>query len=719
MAAGAGSVFATDVDGDGDIDVVSASVNDDKVAWYENTDGAGTFGPQQVISMLAAGAWSVFAMDVDGDGDADVLSASPFDDKVAWYENTDGAGTFGPQQIISTQGDAVKSVFATDVDGDGDTDVLAASGNDSEIAWYENLDGAGNFGSRHLISTQTLGAWSIFATDVNGDGASDVLAAAFADEAAWYEQLNVADPLDPDTDDDGLSDGDEVNIHGTNPQTPDTDSDGLTDLFEVNHGFNPTTGGDATQDPDGDGIDNLSEQAAGTDPNDADSDDDGLLDGFEVAHAFNPLAPGEASQDPDADGLNNLAEQTASTNPHDSDSDDDGLDDGVEVNTYGTSPVLADSDDDGLDDGVEVNTYGTSPVHADSDGDGLSDGQEVNTYGTSPNNPDTDGDTLVDGFEVAHGFNPLVADYDPGYTEVVSRATSGAKGNNQSSEPSISSDGRFVAFRSSATNLDPADPDGDGDIYVRDLQIGTTTLVSRASGVSGAKGNFDSVGPSISSDGRFVAFESFASNLDPVDPGLNYDIYVRDLQTNTTTLVSRASGVAGAKGNEASLDPSISSDGRFVAFWSYATNLDPADPSLNSADVYVRDLQTGTTTLVSRASGVAGAKGNEDSARSVDLVRRPLRRVLVGGSQPRPGRRRYDGDVYVRDLQTGTTTLVSRASGVSGAKGNFGSVRAVDLVRRPLRCVLLGGEPTSIPARPRYDRRRLRPRPRRPGRRRW
>ena len=95
-------MFASDLDGDGDIDVLSASFFDDKIAWYENTDGDGTFGPQQVITTEAGGAWSVYAVDVDGDGDVDVLSASRDDDKIAWYENTDGNGTFGPQQVITS-----------------------------------------------------------------------------------------------------------------------------------------------------------------------------------------------------------------------------------------------------------------------------------------------------------------------------------------------------------------------------------------------------------------------------------------------------------------------------------------------------------------------------------------------------------------------------------------------------------------------------------------
>jgi hypothetical protein len=98
------------LDGDGDMDVLSASQSDDKIAWYEN-DGAGTFGAQQEISTSAD------------------------DDKITWYEN-DGAGTFGAQQVISTAALGAISVYATDIDGDGDMDVLSLG--DDKIAWYKN-----------------------------------------------------------------------------------------------------------------------------------------------------------------------------------------------------------------------------------------------------------------------------------------------------------------------------------------------------------------------------------------------------------------------------------------------------------------------------------------------------------------------------------------------------------------------------------------------------
>ncbi|MCB2154794.1 VCBS repeat-containing protein, partial [bacterium] len=191
-ADGANSVFAADIDGDGDQDVLSASRYDDRIAWYENRldEESADFGSQQTITTAADGAYSVFAADFDGDGDQDVLSASYDDDRIAWYENTHGAGTFGAQQTITTAADGAKSVFAADLDGDGDVDVLSASFYDHKIAWYENrLDEASaDFGPQQTITTAADGAKSVFAVDLDGDGDQDVLSASYDDDRiAWYE----------------------------------------------------------------------------------------------------------------------------------------------------------------------------------------------------------------------------------------------------------------------------------------------------------------------------------------------------------------------------------------------------------------------------------------------------------------------------------------------------------------------------------------------------
>jgi hypothetical protein len=181
------SAFAADLDGDADLDVLSASGLDDKVAWYENLDGEGSFGPQQIISTAADYAYSVFAADVDGDGDVDVLSASKYDDKIAWYENLDGAGSFGGQQVITTAAASARAVLARDLDADGDLDVLSASPDDDKVAWYENLDGAGSFGGQRIISSSAGEARSVHAADLDADGDVDVLSGSFAgDRIDWY-----------------------------------------------------------------------------------------------------------------------------------------------------------------------------------------------------------------------------------------------------------------------------------------------------------------------------------------------------------------------------------------------------------------------------------------------------------------------------------------------------------------------------------------------------
>jgi hypothetical protein len=227
---GAWSVYSCDIDGDGDMDVLSASYNDDKIAWYENTDGKGSFGEQQLITGSANGAIIVRAGDLDGDGDMDILSASDKDDKVAWYENTDGNGTFSPQKIITTLVDKITSIYVCDIDGDRDPDILSGSFNDDKLAWYENTDGTGTFGSQQIISTDANGPSSIIACDVDGDGDMDVLSASSNDQlVAWYENTNGT----------GTFGSQQYIVYANNPKSiyaADIDLDGDQDLLVASYG---------------------------------------------------------------------------------------------------------------------------------------------------------------------------------------------------------------------------------------------------------------------------------------------------------------------------------------------------------------------------------------------------------------------------------------------------------------------------------------------------
>ncbi len=189
------SVFATDLDGDGDVDVLSASGNDHKIAWYESDGGSPPTFTERVISTTAFGADSIFATDLDGDGDTDVLSASWLDDKIAWYESDGSMPPCFTERVISSTAEVAVSVFATDLDGDGDTDILSGSLNDLKIAWYENDGGSPPTFTERVISIGVHEGNSVFATDVDGDGDTDVLSASFNSHTiAWYENDGESPP---------------------------------------------------------------------------------------------------------------------------------------------------------------------------------------------------------------------------------------------------------------------------------------------------------------------------------------------------------------------------------------------------------------------------------------------------------------------------------------------------------------------------------------------
>jgi hypothetical protein len=287
---------------------------------------------------------------------------------------------------------------------------------------------------------------------------------------------------------------------------------------------------------------------------------------------------------------------------------------------------------------------------------------------------------------LAAGFGPISANgrylaFDGGpiyerdlqthVTTLVSRASGafGAAANGASDSPDVSADGRFVVFTTEATNLSPDDISSDSDVYVRDLQANVTTLASRASGTPGAKADQASYQPSISADGRFVAFLTSSTNLDPGAVLPYVHVYVRDLQTNTTTLADRASGATGSGGNRDVHSLSISGDGASVAFETQSTNLSPDDPD-TTEDVYVRNLQTNTTTLADRASGPSGTKA--DNASVEPRISGDGRLVVFSslGANLDPGDPDGQFDTYLRDLNTSQTTLVRRATGAAGVKGN-------------------------------------------------
>ena len=262
---------------------------------------------------------------------------------------------------------------------------------------------------------------------------------------------------------------------------------------------------------------------------------------------------------------------------------------------------------------------------------------------------DSGASNLVRG-DTQYNYDIFVRDLLTNTTTLVS---SGDRGNSNSSYPSISADGRFVAFQSQANILVRGDTKNPTDIFVRDLLTNTTIRVSVDS--AGNQGNDSSYSPSISADGKFVAFDSKAFNLVPGDTNNSGDIFVRDLLTNTTTRVSV--GSAGNQGNSNSSYPSISADGKFVTFSSDASNLVPGDTN-NSDDIFVRDLLTNTTTRVSVDSAGNQAIGISPAAPSISA---DGRFVVFNSTSTNlvPGDTNASGDVFVRDLSTNTTTRLS------------------------------------------------------------
>lgn len=277
----------------------------------------------------------------------------------------------------------------------------------------------------------------------------------------------------------------------------------------------------------------------------------------------------------------------------------------------------------------------------------------------------TSATNLIPGGDSNGSYDIYVRDFEDSDTCTrVSVTDSEGQANGSSYLASISDDGRYVAFESDATNLVSGDTLGHRDIFVRDRTAGTTKRVSLSSaGTQAGAGCFWS---SISGDGRYVAFYSTAANLTPMDTNGVSDVFVRDTQLNTTKRVSVSS--AGTQATSISWFPKLSADGRFVAFNSDANNLVAGDTAW--PDVFVRDTKTNTTTRVSLTSTGGQATGTN----SLVDISSDGRYVLFhsDASNVVPNDTNGVGDLFVRDRVTNTTTRVSVA-GAGGTQANGAS----------------------------------------------
>ena len=287
----------------------------------------------------------------------------------------------------------------------------------------------------------------------------------------------------------------------------------------------------------------------------------------------------------------------------------------------------------------------------------------------------SDADNLGGPINPAVDTNTYVRDLKTKRTRLVSRAGDGGPGGNgDSGFASISANGRFIAFNTDATNLGgPLDQDALSNIYVHDRKTGRTTLVSRQSrAAGGAGGDGSSLNPFISANGRFVAFQTFSENLGgPIETGLR-NIYVYDRKSKRTRLVSRQGpGVGGAGADDDSFDPSISADGRMVTFETSADNLGgPIEPAV-LRHVYVHDRKTRRTRLVSRAGN--DGPGADDQADSAVISGNGRFVAFQTSADNLGGPTDVSPFIYIHDLRRRTTRLVSRQSAAAGGAGADGS----------------------------------------------
>lgn len=277
-------------------------------------------------------------------------------------------------------------------------------------------------------------------------------------------------------------------------------------------------------------------------------------------------------------------------------------------------------------------------------------------------------------------------------TTMVSVTTAGAQiFRGQAHAPSISDDGRFVAFHTSTDDLVPNDTNGQTDVFVHDRQTGVMERVSVTStGAQSFGGPQGSAVASISADGRYVAFESVADNLVPNDTNGRVDIFVRDRVAGTTIRVSVTSAGAQVLDGDAS-GASISADGTRIAFLSNSAQLVPPDTN-GSIDVFLHDTLTGQTTRQSVATG--GAQGDGGSVLASLSANGAFLAFASHASNLVPGDNNGFRDVFWRDIQNGVTTRVSVDS--AGVPANFTSGNSSVSISGDGRLVAFGSDATNL-----------------------
>jgi Tol biopolymer transport system component len=301
-----------------------------------------------------------------------------------------------------------------------------------------------------------------------------------------------------------------------------------------------------------------------------------------------------------------------------------------------------------------------SVIRADNQSNGASlyppisyDGRYVAFYSLATN--------LVPG-DTNNAGDIFIHDRVVGETTRVSVNSAGREGDLESIWPSLSGDARYIAFTSSATNLVPNDTNNVPDVFVHDRDSGITTRISVSSRGEQSDGVSYNYFPAITADGRYVTFASIAGNLVEDDTNEGWDVFVHDLRTKSTIRVSVDS--EGRQANAPSLHPVISGDGRFVAFNSYATNLITGDAN-EVSDVFVHDLETRTTAPVSVDQ--QGRLGNAGSDRATISFDGECIGYSSFASNLTPVDRDADEDVFIYERTARNNRLASNSVGITPA----------------------------------------------------
>jgi hypothetical protein len=237
------NVHTSDIDGDGDYDILASiglQFNESKIVWFENIDGLGNFSEEQFVYYNTGGSsvGTLYTADLDLDGDLDVVTYWRFEDKIVWYENSDGNGNFNTERIVATNVDDVVDLSIGDLDGDGDMDVVSISDDDGVVAWYNNQDGLGNFSSQQIIASNQVLGRSVVIHDIDNDGNTDVVS-SHAEKIVFHKNIGIATNeisglLKVDINSDGCNTG---NISVNNLLVETTDGSNSISTFSLGNGY--------------------------------------------------------------------------------------------------------------------------------------------------------------------------------------------------------------------------------------------------------------------------------------------------------------------------------------------------------------------------------------------------------------------------------------------------------------------------------------------------